>query len=202
MTTDSKDILTQAVSSVLEALGYELVQMECQVQRQKLLRIFIDRTDGQAVGMEDCVKVTKSLEIPLDQIPEVDQVFKGAYELEVSSPGVFRPLNAPKDYKRFTGSRVRVHLFRPLTAEEGDNADYVQKNPKQKNFVGKIRQLEDERLVLEILPEGPAPTGRKAKAVASSARSPEVKIPLSLISKANLEPSFDSDLKAGPNEGI
>jgi ribosome maturation factor RimP len=177
MKTEPKDKLVESVGSLLENLGYEVVQLECLVQREKLLRIYIDRLDGKAVGLEDCVKVTKSLEIPLDQIPEVDQVFRGPYELEVSSPGVFRQLNTPKDYQRYVGSRVRIHLFRPLSPEESENAEYVQKNPKQKNFVGKIMQLKDERVVLEI--------------TSSPTRSPEVKIPLSLISKANLEPDFD-----------
>ncbi|MGZ3687812.1 MAG: hypothetical protein ACXWPM_12960 [Bdellovibrionota bacterium] len=178
---NAQEALIEAISVLIRPLGYEVVHLEVQTHRQKTLRLFIDfqeARDGQAIGIEDCVKVTKALDEPLDALPEVNRVFgEGAYELEVSSPGVDRPLRTARDYERFAGRDVRVHVFRPLTADELHNAGYQKKNPKQKNFLGRLMGLRDQKIVLQV-----AATTKSAE---------EVSIPLPLISKANLEPEFD-----------
>jgi len=173
--------LIQKIAELIAPLGYEVVHLEVQTHRSRVLRLFIDFAEapmGKAVGIEDCANVSRALDEPLEGMPELEAVFGGApYELEVSSPGVDRPLRALKDYDRFSGKTVRVHVFRPLTAEELGNAEFQTKNPKQKNFVGTLEgRVGDDRIRLELDPEvGPA--GR-------------VTIPLSLVSKANLEPRF------------
>ena len=218
--------LMQLLAPMVEPLGYEIVHVEIVTQRQPILRLFIDhlnstRTaqDTQGIGVQDCVKVSRALDEPLDLIPEVNAIFNGMYELEVSSPGVDRPLRRRKDFERFANRQVRVHLFRPLSADEIGNPAYQQKNPKQKNFLGTLRGLRTEagedRVVLALDPSGsPAgsqasakkksPKKAKAQALASTNSVPknsveEVLIPLPLISKANLEPNFD-DLSDTPSE--
>ncbi len=170
--TQTQERLIALISPLLEPLGYEIVHLEVQNQRQKVLRLFVDSSKG--VGIEDCVKVTKALDEPLDAMPEIEAVFKGHYELEVSSPGADRPLRRSKDYEKFSGKEARIHVFRPLTAEELENTGYHQKNPRQKNFLGTLKGVRGEKVLLAL-----------------ENKLGEVTIPLPLISKANLEPRFD-----------
>lgn len=193
--------IIEQLSLLVKPMGYEVVHLEA-IPRQKTLRIFIDHlesTDG--VGIEDCVKVTKTLDEPLDSMPEVSNLFgDGGYELEVSSPGIDRPLRTERDFQRFQGREIRIHTFRPLTGEELANTEYGIKNPKQKNFLGTLQGFQEGRVVLAVnLTGGHDPTqkkpGKRAKAPESSSHTNSaevvVSIPLPLISKANLEPDFD-----------
>ena len=167
-------------------MGYEVIHLEALTGRQKILRLYIDRLaresgdrleNGATIGVEDCVKVTKALDEPLDAMPEVEAIFRGAYELEVSSPGIDRPLRQSRDYERFRGREARIHVYRPLSAEELGNADYQSRNPKQKNFVGTLEGVAKDKVRIAL---------QSAKAKAEV-----VEIPLALISKANLEPNFE-----------
>jgi ribosome maturation factor RimP len=137
------DRLIELMGPMIESLGYEIVHVEVQTHREKTLRIFIDfneaQTNGKGIGIEDCVKVARFLDEPLDQHQEIDSIFHGTYELEVSSPGVDRPLRQAKDFERFKDRQVRIHTFRPLNAEEIQNEAYLAKNPRQKNFLGLLK---------------------------------------------------------------
>ena len=198
--------LIEIINPLIASLGYEVVHVEIQTHRTRTLRLFIDFAEAPApdasgetpgIGIEDCVKVTKALDEPLDQSTEIEGIFHGAYELEVSSPGVDRPLRQKKDYERFAGRQIRLHTFRALSSEEIGNANYFSKNPKQKNFIGVLKGLDGERILLGIGDSGGASQnkkGKKAKAKAeeiAGGSGAEIKIPLSLISKANLEPQFE-----------
>jgi ribosome maturation factor RimP len=206
---EREEKLIAAITPMVAPLGYEIVHLEVVNQREKTLRLFIDKLpqagDDRAdrgIGVEDCVKVTKAIDEPLDALPEVEAIFKGAYELEVSSPGVDRPLRQEKDYERFSGREARIHVFRPLTTEEIGNAGYLEKNPKQKNFVGTLHGVKNGKVLLTLSRDG-ASDGKKKKGKAKAAKpeakqGDEVLIPLALISKANLEPDFEiADSGAG-----
>ena len=98
--------LEEIVGQEVAALGYELV--ECRVGGSKsrpVLDVRIDRSDGGRVQVGDCERVSRSLEEVLDASP---QVIAGRYVLEVSSPGIERPLKALKDWRRFIGKRATV----------------------------------------------------------------------------------------------
>ena len=200
-------------------MGYDVVHVEVQNHKPRTLRVFIDFAEqtpeldntDRAIGIEDCVKVTRALEEPLEKLPEVESIFHGTYELEVSSPGVDRPLRTARDFTRFAGREARIHTFRPLTAEESGNASYQERNPKQKNYFGTILGMNEtaERVRFEIALEGSAAgkagavKGKKPakkehkKSKADSVASAEiVTIPLLLISKANLEPRYEFDGEA------
>jgi ribosome maturation factor RimP len=198
--------LIEALTPLLDSMGYELVHLELVNNREKTLRLYIDiagRGDDHAtaVGIEDCVKVTRALDEPLEGLAELDKYFGGAYELEVSSPGVDRPLRKPKDFARFSGSDVRIHTFRPLTADELANVEYQKRNPKQKNYLGVLEGWDSEResVKLGVLASmgaaGKLKKGQKLskKAAEAAAKKDHILIPVSLISKANIEPDFDLD---------
>lgn len=97
------------VSSRVAASGYECIEAEW-VGDQRILRLFIDRAaDGAGetgVNLDDCVKASKLL----DEFAELDKVINGAYTLEVSSPGVERPLRRRRDFEQHIGETVEVKL--------------------------------------------------------------------------------------------
>ena len=99
--------LKSLIERELDVLGYELVKADVYLSgRRKAIRLFIDRAD-QAVTIADCVRVTKSLGLVLDGVATLP----GPYNLEVSSPGVARPLTKPAHFARFRGERARVEYF-------------------------------------------------------------------------------------------
>ncbi|MQA88938.1 MAG: ribosome maturation factor RimP [Gemmatimonas sp.] len=104
------DPLSLQIESEVERLGFELVDMERAGSRARpVLRLRIDRPAGEpemAVTLEDCVRVSRSLEAVLDERPDLAP----RYVLEVSSPGVERPLVKKRDFERFAGREVAVHL--------------------------------------------------------------------------------------------
>ncbi len=99
----------KAIDDTVIGLGYEVV--DCERSAQGLLRVYIDRLPGQAydqpsefVTVEDCEKVTRQLQYALE-VANVDYA-----RLEVSSPGLDRPLTAPAHYERFAGLEVEITL--------------------------------------------------------------------------------------------
>jgi ribosome maturation factor RimP len=109
-------------------LGYELVDLEMS-NRGRLLRIFIDKPDGVAV--EDCVLVSNQV----SRVLAVEMDFDYDH-LEVSSPGLDRPLKKEADFQRFNGEKAQIKLRVPLNG--------------RKNFVGVLRGAESGVLSLEV----------------------------------------------------
>lgn len=98
--------LTDLIRQVVESLEYELVGVEL-LQRQKgasLLRVYIDRPEG--INLDDCGEVSHRVSGVLD----VEDPIKGNYNLEVSSPGLDRPLFNKEHFLRYKGHRVRLEL--------------------------------------------------------------------------------------------
>jgi ribosome maturation factor RimP len=96
-----------AVRSVLEAQGFDLVLVEF-VGASRILRLYIDTNDTtRAVGIEQCAQVSRLVGDLLDAKGLSDSIH-GSYKLEVSSPGLDRPLTRPKDFCRFVGDEVRL----------------------------------------------------------------------------------------------
>ncbi|MGK5088052.1 ribosome maturation factor RimP [Bdellovibrionota bacterium FG-2] len=181
--------LNERITSVIAPLGFELVHMEVQNQREKILRLFIDKQKDKqngtgGINVDDCAQVSHALDEPLENAPEIATLFKGAFELEVSSPGLDRPLHNASDYDRFSGQEARIHVFRPLTAEEIQNPQYLARNPKQKNFQGMLAGIRHDSVALKI----------KEKT-----KEEEIMIPLPLISKAHLEPQFGAEVFESQN---
>lgn len=90
-------------------LGYELVELERAGSRTRpILRLRVDRADsspGAGVTVDDCARISRALEEQLDADPRVSE----RYTLEVSSPGVERPLVRDGDFERFVGAEIAVH---------------------------------------------------------------------------------------------
>ena len=92
----------------LDAMGYELVRVRFSGNQRPVLQIMAERkADGQ-MTIDDCEAVSRTVSALLD----VEDPISTAYELEVSSPGIDRPLTRPKDYERFAGFEARVEMKR------------------------------------------------------------------------------------------
>jgi ribosome maturation factor RimP len=108
-----KEIETQvalAVSPFLASKGFDLVLVEY-VPRGRLLRLYVDHEKG--VSLDDCASLSRMLSDLLDAEGVSDEI-PGRYTLEVSSPGLDRPLTRPSDFRRFIGSRVCVTTLAPI----------------------------------------------------------------------------------------
>jgi ribosome maturation factor RimP len=134
MAAVGKDQLINLLEPVVTTMGYELVELEfVGGGGNRTLRLFIDAPGG--IGLDDCEAVSHSVEAVLD---EADPIPEG-YSLEVSSPGVDRPLRKAADYERFAGDKVKVKTYGPIDG--------------QRSFTGALVGLEDEQVVIET-PEG------------------------------------------------
>lgn len=101
--------LQDVVEPAIAALGYELVGVEYHRQpKNSLLRVYIDSEEG--ITLEDCERASHQLSGVLD----VEDTIQGRYTLEISSPGLDRPLFTAQHYERFAGRRVRIRLAVPL----------------------------------------------------------------------------------------
>jgi ribosome maturation factor RimP len=98
---------------VIEEMGYELVGVEFGGGGgHQVLRFYIDKPGG--VGISDCEAVSRGI----DTLIEVEDVIRGRYALEVSSPGLDRPLTKPADYARFEGSLTKVRTKAPVGGQK------------------------------------------------------------------------------------
>jgi ribosome maturation factor RimP len=99
------DDLEKLVEQEVAAAGYEVVEVRRAGTRTRpTIDVRIDRTDGERVTVDDCARVSRALEQVLDGSPLVSE----RYVLEVSSPGVERPIKRPADWRRFAGRKARV----------------------------------------------------------------------------------------------
>lgn len=119
--------------------GLEVVEVEWRGSGRGLLRIFVDKPGG--VLLDDCAEVSRQVSTILDA---EDVVPGGAYQLEVSSPGLDRKLLKLADYQRFAGSRVKVKLKAPLDGRQQFTG--VLSDPAEDGFELELTPAETVRL--------------------------------------------------------
>ena len=103
-----KSELEVVVESRLDELGYDLVDVRRGGSRSRpIVEVRIDRRDGEKVTVEDCARASRGLEEWFDA-PEHAALLGERYELQVSSPGMDRPLKTARDWRRFVGRRATV----------------------------------------------------------------------------------------------
>lgn len=94
----------------LEAMGYRIVRVAFLGARRATLQIMAERLDDAPMTVDDCTQISRSVSALLD----VADPIADAYMLEVSSPGLDRPLTRPEDYERFAGFEAKIELGRPF----------------------------------------------------------------------------------------
>lgn len=103
-------VCEELVLPIIEERGFELVDIEYVKEGSNYyLRVYADKEGG--ITIDDCVDVSRALNPKLDAY---DKEFKDPYILEVSSPGLLRPLKKDKDFARNLGKMVEIKLFKPL----------------------------------------------------------------------------------------
>jgi len=151
-------VVTQFVAPILAALDMELVDIEYKREgREMVLRLFIDKAGG--VNLDDCATVNREL----SQLLDVEEAIEGSYNLEVSSPGLNRPLKKVADYQRYLGRLVKIKTFELLPDDAGN---------LRKTFLGELLGVADKTVRIRLT------EGQTAA------------IPLEKVAKANLEFEF------------
>ena len=153
--------IRRILAPILADLGLEEVEIEYHRElRDMVLRVFIDKPGG--VTLDDCAELSREFGAVL----EIEDPIHTAYRLEVSSPGLDRPLKRAEDYRRFAGERVKLKTFEQL---DPDCRGHL-----RKTFSGRLLGLDDGNVQLLQLDK----------------KGGEVAIPLDAIDKANLDPEF------------
>lgn len=126
--------ITGLVEPLLAREGFELVEVEIAgTGPSTILRLYIDKPGG--VTLDDCASVSEAVSAMMD----VEDPFESAYNLEVSSPGLDRPLRKATDFQKYSGKRVRVKTYGPI---EGAGT--------RKVFVGKLLGFEDAKVKVDV----------------------------------------------------
>lgn len=145
--------LWQIAEPVALELGYEIIEIEIDSsQGYKAVRFYLECQDyKEAIRFEDCAKFSRAIE----DLLEVKAIIEGAYNLEVSSPGMDRPLRKKEHFDRFLGQNVKVKM----------DLDFANQN-QRKNFIGllKARQNEVIQLITEDKQEWNLPLNQMVKA--------------------------------------
>jgi ribosome maturation factor RimP len=146
---------TTLLEPVVAAEGMELVDLEFVREHEGwILRLFIDKQGG--VGLDDCTQVSRAVDTLLD----VEDFIEHEYSLEVSSPGLNRPLTKPDHFRKAAGKKIKVKTYGPLGV------------PPRKNFSGDVQNVDEEAVTVAVEGAG------------------EFRIPFKDIAKANLEFEF------------
>lgn len=106
--------LEEQLTPSLTALGYEIVRIVLQGGDVKTVQIMAERADRKSMTITDCEKVSRTVSALLD----VADPFPGKYMLEVSSPGIDRPLVKPADYVRFQGSNAKIETVSEINGRK------------------------------------------------------------------------------------
>lgn len=113
MKKNIQQTVTELVSPVVESLNYELVDVEYVKEGANwYLRVYIDKPGG--ISIDDCQAVSEQISDLLDKNDPIDQ----SYYLEVSSPGLDRPLKTEKDFTKYKGELVEVKVFQPIDGKK------------------------------------------------------------------------------------
>lgn len=168
MTGIGEESVVERARRVLEPVlardGYELVEVEwVRGGGRWTLRVFIDRPGG--VNVDDCGLVSRTV----DPILDAEDFIEPSYDLEVSSPGVERPLRTPEHFARYAGQRVHVKTYGPV-------AGTAEGSPPRRNWTGALRGFEGGAVLVDV--DGALH-----------------RIPHDQIAKAHLEYDFEADLR-------
>ncbi len=105
------DRVEELVAHALERMGYDLVRLRLHGAAQPTLQVMVERRDGKAMAVDDCADISRAVSALLD----VEDPIAGRYTLEVTSPGIDRPLVRAADFERFAGFEARIETSQPVS---------------------------------------------------------------------------------------
>ncbi|WNG60108.1 ribosome maturation factor RimP [Archangium gephyra] len=124
----------EMLEPIVAGEGLELLEVEFLREREGwILRLFIDKPGGR-VGLDECSQVSRAVDTVLD----VEDLVPHEYSLEVSSPGVNRPLKKPAHFERVKGQTVKVKTFGPIG------------EPPRKNFTGTLTEVAADAIAVDV----------------------------------------------------
>jgi len=103
-------VLTQMIEPEVKALGFDLVRVKMIGGEDLTLQIMAERPETRQLNIDDCAAISRRLSDMLDETDPIEE----AYRLEVSSPGIDRPLTRLKDFSDWAGHEARVNLIEPI----------------------------------------------------------------------------------------
>ncbi len=124
------DTIEQIIGPALEEMGFSIVRVLMGGSKRKRLQVMIERKDGTNITLDDCADASRAISVLLD----VEDPIEGNYMLEVSSPGLDRPLVKLNDFVRFQGHEIQLELHNLL---EG-----------RKRFQGHLTQVDGDIITL------------------------------------------------------
>jgi ribosome maturation factor RimP len=124
--------IEELIAAPLDDMGYELVRVQISGTQRHTLQVMAERRDGRGMTVDDCAAISRELSALLD----VEDPIGGSYTLEVSSPGLDRPLTRPKDFERFAGLEARVELHGPRDG--------------RRRFRGRLKGLEGNMVRIDV----------------------------------------------------
>jgi len=154
MSDSRQDKLTQLLRPAVEGLDYELVGIEhLPMGKHTVLRIYIDSPNG--ITVKDCSDVSHQV----SGVLEVEEPIKGQFTLEVSSPGIDRPLFNFEQFKKFVGSKVKLKLYHAIDGKrkitgviesiEGDDIN-VKDAESEQTFQLQIDDIDKANIISDI----------------------------------------------------
>ena len=124
----------ELLEPIVAGEGLELLEVEFLREREGwILRLFIDKPGGR-VGLDECSQVSRAVDTVLD----VEDIVPHEYSLEVSSPGVNRPLKKPVHFERVKGQKIKVKTFGPIG------------EPPRKNFTGTLTEVAADAIAVDV----------------------------------------------------
>ncbi len=127
----SDETIEGLIAPVCESMGYDVVRVAVSGgERRKVLQVMIERKDARPMGVEDCASVSRALSPVLDEKDPIE----GNYSLEVSSPGIDRPLVKLADFDRFKGFEAKVESDAPING--------------RKRFTGRLQGVDGDNVVI------------------------------------------------------
>jgi len=133
MGQDKAAAVERLIAPSLTAAGYEIVRVAFVGGPNGALQIMIERGDRRPLTVDDCAEVSRTVSALLD----VEDAIAGPYTLEVSSPGIDRPLTRPEDFTRFAGFEAKLETRAPIDG--------------RKRFRGRLLGLEGDRVRIATL---------------------------------------------------
>ncbi len=144
--------ITRLIEPSLSAMGYQLVRVQLSGGQQRpTVQIMAERSDGSGMTVEDCTEVSRAVSALLD----VADPLPVSYMLEVSSPGIDRPLTRPADYQRFAGHEAKLETRWPVAGKRrfrgrllGVEGEVVRMKTEEGEIALPLSEIERAKLVL------------------------------------------------------
>ncbi len=147
--------IERLIAPTLDAMGYGVVRVHLSGGQRPTLQVMMERLDERGITVDDCAEVSRALSALLD----VEDPIAGTYALEVSSPGIDRPLTRPADFARFAGREATVETRVPISG--------------RKRFRGRLVGIDGDRVRIDTAEgESEVPLGDIQRAKLALGKAP------------------------------